>query len=138
MTFRGLPVWVGQISRDIGTRITTKSPTLTTHKIDPDVDETRTALIQDFIYSQSLAAFAYAKGVGAATPDQPRGNLTGDPWFTDGLRAVMLLTDTPTSVLDVEYLHWEDPPERWTAEEMVAATEEGAAAEEGPGTERGQ
>ncbi len=123
VTFRGLPVWVGQISRDIGTRITTKSSTLTTHKIDPDVDETRTALIQDFIYSQALVAFSYAKGVGSATPIEPRGNLTGDPWFTDGLRAVMVLSSDPVSATDIEYLRWEQPPERWTAEEIVTAAE---------------
>jgi len=108
VTFRGLPVWVGQISRDIGTRLTTKSSTLTTHKIDPDVDETRASLIQDFLYSQSLAAFTYAPGVGVYTPEEPRGNLTGDPFFTDGQRAVMVLVAEPVSILDVEYFHWDE------------------------------
>jgi hypothetical protein len=112
ITFRGKEVWVGQISRDIGTRLTSKSSTLTTHKIDPDVDETRSALLQDFVYTRSIGTFAYAKGVGAAPPDEPRGNLTGDPYFTDGLRAVMLLTAEPTSVLDIEYLRWEEPLSR--------------------------
>jgi hypothetical protein len=41
----GKPVWVGQISRDIGVRFTLK--TIVTHKIDPDVDETRDYLLQD-------------------------------------------------------------------------------------------
>ena len=123
VSFRGHDVWVGQISRDIGSRITTKSSTLTTHKIDPDVDETRTALIQDFIYSQALVAFSYAKGVGSATPIEPRGNLTGDPWFTDGLRAVMVLSSDPVSATDIEFLRWETPPDRWTAEEIITAAE---------------
>ena len=35
----GTPVWVGQISRDIGVRFTLKTWNLTTHRIDPDVDE---------------------------------------------------------------------------------------------------
>ena len=39
MRFDGKLVWIGQISRDIGVRFTSK--TITTHKIDPDVDETR-------------------------------------------------------------------------------------------------
>ena len=34
VTYQGLPVWIGQISRDIGVRFTTK--TITTHKIDPE------------------------------------------------------------------------------------------------------
>jgi hypothetical protein len=109
VTFDGTPVLVGQISRDIGSRMTTKSSTLTTHRIDPDVDETRASLVQDLIYSQGLRAFAYAGGVGAAPRSAPRTNLTGDVYFTDGLRLVMLLTDEPTTILDIEFYRWEDP-----------------------------
>jgi len=85
--FDGKPVWVGQISRDIGVRFTIK--TITAHKIDPDVDETRAFINQDLIYAQGLAKVAYVKGVGSAPINEPRGNLTGDPYFTDGLRAVL-------------------------------------------------
>jgi hypothetical protein len=112
VTYRGLPVWVGQISRDIGTRITTKSSTLTTHKIDADVDDTRESLLQDFLYTQAVAAFTYAPGVGAYTPDQPRANLTGDPFFTDGNRAVVVLVKEPVSMLDVEFFHWDERGEK--------------------------
>ena len=62
----GTPVWVGQISRDIGVRLTSKI--LTTHKIDPEVDSARWYLMQDMFYSQSLRRYAFVKGVGAATP----------------------------------------------------------------------
>ena len=106
VTVNGLPVLIGQISRDIGSRITTKSSTLTTHRIDPNVDDTRAALVQDFIYAQALAAYAQAGGVGFVPPHEPRGNLTGDPWFTDGYRAVMLLTSEPTGVTEIEWIDW--------------------------------
>ena len=33
----GQPVWIGQVSRDIGVRFTPKTWNLTTHRIDPDV-----------------------------------------------------------------------------------------------------
>ncbi|MEJ2189107.1 MAG: LssY C-terminal domain-containing protein [Acidobacteriota bacterium] len=108
VTFRGLPVLIGQISRDIGSRFTTKSKTLTTHRIDPNVDETRSSLVQDFIYAQALLAFATAGGVGPAPPEDPRHNLTGDPWFTDGLRAVMLLSAEPVSVTEIHWIDWEN------------------------------
>ena len=39
LRYEGKPVWVGQISRDIGVRFTTKAWNLTTHRIDPDIDE---------------------------------------------------------------------------------------------------
>jgi hypothetical protein len=103
VTYKGLPVMIGQISRDIGSRFTTKSSTLTTHRIDPNVDDTRATLVQDFIYAQALKAYATGGGVGFVSPEAPRGNLTGDPWFTDGDRAVMLLTDEPTSVIEINW-----------------------------------
>ncbi len=115
VTVNGLPVLMGQISRDIGSRFTTKSKTLTTHRIDPNVDDTRAALVQDFIYAQALSAFARVGGVGYVPPEEPRGNLTGDPWFTDGNRAVMLLTSEPTSVTDIDWFDWTDEEE--TSEE---------------------
>jgi len=103
VTYKGLPVLMGQISRDIGSRFTSKSPTLTTHRIDPNVDDTRATLVQDFIYAQALKAYATGSGVGFVSPEEPRGNLTGDPWFTDGNRAVMVLTDEPTSVTEINW-----------------------------------
>ncbi len=111
VTVRGVPVMIGQISRDIGSRLTTKSSTLTTHRIDPNVDDTRAVLVQDFIYAQALKAYARVGGVGFVSPEEPRGNLTGDPWFTDGNRAVMVLTDTPTDVIDITWYRWAEPVE---------------------------
>lgn len=104
--YRGLPVLIGQISRDIGSRVTTKSSTLTTHRIDPDVDETRGSLVQDFLYAQALSVFGYAAGVGEISMDEPRGNLTGDIFFTDGRRAVMLLSADRVMWNDLDYFAW--------------------------------
>jgi hypothetical protein len=107
--FRGNTVWIGQISRDIGVRFILGFPP-TTHKIDPDVDEARGGLIQDLAYSQALVRFAFVKGAGAAPRDGPRSNLTGDPYFTDGLRAVLFFGPRPRTLDEVEYLDWERPP----------------------------
>ena len=104
MTFRGRQVWIGQISRDIGVRFTTK--TITTHKIDPDVDETRSYLMENLAYNQSLAGISYLWGVGSAPPDAPRGNLTGDPYFTDGRRVVLWLTADANELDDIDFYDW--------------------------------
>ncbi|MGD9033314.1 MAG: LssY C-terminal domain-containing protein [Desulfobacteraceae bacterium] len=109
MRLEDKPVWVGQISRDIGVRFTSK--TILTHKIDPDVDETRDFLIQDLWYSGGLAKSAYVKGVGPAPISEPRGNLTGDPYFTDGLRAVLWVSGDPVDMEAIEFVEWEIPPE---------------------------
>jgi len=79
MRYQGMPVYIGQISRDIGVKLTTKSPTLTTHEIDPDVDEARDYLIQDLLESQKLAKLGFVEGVGQAEPENPRYNLTDSP-----------------------------------------------------------
>jgi hypothetical protein len=100
MRHEGKMVWIGQISRDIGVRFTKK--TITTHKIDPDVDETREFLIEDLAYAQSLVRFGYVGGVGAAPIDEPRGNLTGDPYFTDGRRVVLWVSSQPVDIAEVE------------------------------------
>jgi hypothetical protein len=107
--FRGQPVWVGQISRDIGVKFTTKSPTISTHVIDPNVDEARRYLIEDLAYSQALARIALAKGVGAANEDSPRTNLVGDPYYTDGLRAVMFFEPRPRTLANLDFMRWETP-----------------------------
>jgi len=108
VTYEGLPVWLGQISRDIGVRFTKK--TITTHKIDPDTDETREFLLEDLAYSQALEKFAYVEGAIPAPIDDPRGNFTGDPYFTDGYRLVMWVTSTPVDTNDVEFVEWSIPP----------------------------
>jgi hypothetical protein len=106
MRYQGKQVWVGQISRDIGSRLTFHSPTFTTHKIDPDVDEARAALAEDMAYSQGLAKLGLVTGVGAATRDAPRENLTTDPYFTDGLRSVLVFDRKPVSLEQIEVFPW--------------------------------
>ena len=108
MTFEGKPVWIGQISRDIGVRFTRK--TITTHKIDPDVDETREFLVENLAYKQVIQKIAYVGGVGAAPIDAPRGNLTGDPYYTDGLRVVLWIAEDPVDLDDIEFVPWVIPP----------------------------
>jgi hypothetical protein len=97
LRFEGKPVWIGQISRDIGVRFTPKTWNLTTHKIDPDVDDARDYVLDDLMESGRVTRVGYVSGVGAADRAAPRRNLTGDPYFTDGLRAVAVFSPSRTS-----------------------------------------
>jgi LssY C-terminus len=90
--FDGQPVWIGQVSRDIGVRFTPRTWNLTTHQIDPDVDEARNYVLNDLLVAGRVARLGFVAGVGSAPADEPRRNLTGDPYFTDGMRAVALLS----------------------------------------------
>jgi hypothetical protein len=94
--FEGQSVWIGQVSRDIGVRFTPKTWNLTTHQIDPDVDEARNYVLYDLLAGGRVARFGFVTGVEAATAAAPRHNLTGDPYFTDGLRAIVVLSYTRT------------------------------------------
>jgi len=96
MRHQGKPVWIGQISRDIGVRFTPRTWNLTTHKIDPDVDDARDYVLDDLMESGHVSHVARVAGAGAATRSAPRHNLTGDPYFTDGLRAVAFFSETRT------------------------------------------
>jgi len=107
ITYEGQSVWVGQISRDIGVRFSRK--TITTHKIDPDVDETREFLLENLAYHQVLEKFAYVGGVGATSIDAPGSNLTGDPYYTDGLRVILWIAPELTTLQDIAYVNWIDP-----------------------------
>ena len=92
LLFEGQRVWLGQVSRDIGVRFTYKTWNLTTHRVDPDVDEARDYVIEDLTQAGRVEATSYVDGVGGCANTSPRRNLTGDPYFTDGKRAVILLS----------------------------------------------
>ena len=93
----GQPVWIVQVSRDIGVRFTLKTWNLTTHQIDPDVDEARNYVLDNLLVGGHVARLGFVPGVEAAPATLPRRNLTGDPYFTDVLRAVAMLSAEPTS-----------------------------------------
>jgi LssY C-terminus len=105
----GQQVWIGQISRDIGIKLTTQVWYLTTHRISPAVDQDRFYLLQDLILSGAVSRFGFVQGVGASSLPDPRVNLGGDPYVTDGLRLVVFL-GTPRRAFDkIELLDWERP-----------------------------
>lgn len=97
LRFDGRPVWVGQVSRDIGVRMTWRTWNLTTHRIDPDVDDARDYVIEDLLGSGYLERMGYVEGVEVSERAAPRRNLCGDPYVTDGHRAVLILCATKTT-----------------------------------------
>jgi LssY C-terminus len=108
-TFQGRRIWIGQVSRDIGVRVTDQTWNLTTHKIAPDVDFDRAYLLQDLLLSGFVERYGYVDGVGTAPAATPHRNLTGDPYYTDGLRAVVFLSNETRPLGDIDRLPWETP-----------------------------
>jgi hypothetical protein len=79
---------------------------------DPDLDYARDFFLQDLWYSQGLAKFAWVRSPNVVSMDQPRKDLMGAEYFTDGYRIVVWPSGTPISLLQTEYVSWDDPPER--------------------------
>ena len=105
VSYQSAPVWVGQISRDIGVRLSSK--TVVTHKIDPIIDEARLYVLMDLLASRSVQHYGLVKGVGAAPLAAPRFNFTNDPYVTDGLRAVLILNEDQVPFEETKFLPWE-------------------------------
>lgn len=121
-TYGGRTVWVGQVSRDIDVKLTTHSPSLTTHVIDPNVDEAREHLLQSLMVTGAVSRFGFVRAMSPVSEEQPRTNLTEDPYFTDGLRLFAELSGSNTvPAEDLEFIEWqnsEDPndPDRYQPE----------------------
>ncbi|MET0027587.1 MAG: LssY C-terminal domain-containing protein [Candidatus Thiodiazotropha sp.] len=118
----GTPVWIGQVSRDIGVKLTTLSPTLTTHVIDPVVDEAREYTFHSLLHHDAVSKFAFAGGVGVTTEENPGYNLTADPFITDGMRLVVWLTREPVPAHMARDLGWNesaDPVREGKREEFM-------------------
>lgn len=105
---RGRPVWVGQISRDVGVKLTGHWP-LTTHVISPDVDDARYYLVEDLLYGGRVLRLGFVGGVGQASLTSPRRNAEGDPYFTDGLRTVLFLSEGLVPFSKIDLLDWQLP-----------------------------
>jgi hypothetical protein len=103
--YQGRHVWIAQLSRDVGVKPTWHSPFLLTHVIDPEIDEDRSYLLESLMRSQSVSAYGYVDGVGEATLENPKFNLTGDPYRTDGRRLLLIIAgEDPVPIDDVTLL----------------------------------
>ena len=99
-------VFIGGISRDIGVFWTTRTWNLTSHAIDSEVDEARNYITEDLAAAQAISGYGFVKGVGRTTPDNPRENLLGTPWWSNGLRVVLRLSDEPVQLEEIVWLDW--------------------------------
>jgi hypothetical protein len=106
-TVEGRPVWIGQVSRDIGIKLTSQSPTLTTHVIDPMVDESRQFVLESLLFRFRISDFGFTRASEPVPRSLPRKNLAGDAYFTDGLRLVVFLSSEPVAAEKVRNLGWD-------------------------------
>jgi len=102
-TYKGQPVWVGQISRII------RTVALEIFSLAADVDEARDYLLQDLWYAQGLLRYGYIRLSQVATLSNPRQGLYDDDYFTDGMCLVVWVSNEPIALDEVQFVPWERP-----------------------------
>lgn len=102
----GAPVWLGQISQDVGVKLTGRLWPPTTHVIGPDVDAARFFLVQDLWLGDRVSRLGYVEGAPVADPADPARNAEGDPFFSDGRRAVFFVDEAQRGDAPVAFLPW--------------------------------
>jgi hypothetical protein len=68
---------------------------------------TREYLLHSLLAEGFVDRFGFVKGSQRAPSTQPARNLTGDPYFSDGLRLVLILSPDPVPYDQVRSLQWE-------------------------------
>jgi hypothetical protein len=99
------PIWVGDVVHFIPGP---KGPI----GLDPDLDDARDFFLQDLWYSQSMAKFAWLQGPNVVSIDEPKKDVMGNEYFTDGYRIVIWPSGRPISLLEAEHVTWDSPPQR--------------------------
>lgn len=105
LRYRGKSIWAGQVSTRLGGRFGESAEE--TRRIEPHVDEARNDLVQDLLYSQTIAKIGFVKGVGRVVAAELREAPNGSTYHTDGLRAVVIFGDKPVSLDKVDFFDWE-------------------------------
>jgi len=103
-------VWFGSIVRDVGTDVN-KFKDFLTKKIDPDLNETRSFLVEDMAVSQNVNKIGYLRNSEPVNKDNPNINYRNQTWWSDGLVLVMLFDDIPNTIGDITFYDWEFPSE---------------------------
>ena len=66
-------------------------------------------MLLDIASSGHLGQAGYTKGVEQSSPKEPRYNYTNDPYYTDGLRLVLFLTEDDITYDKIHWYDWEEP-----------------------------
>ena len=101
-------VWIGSTTRDVGTDVD-KVKDFLTKKIDPDLNETRSFLVEDMALSQSVNKIGYLSNSDPTNKDNPNINYKNQAWWSDGLVLVLLFDDLPNTIGDITFYDWEFP-----------------------------
>ena len=89
------PIWIGSATKDVKVELS-KTNHLPTHGIAPDLDEERALVVSELAQTGFVIEDTTCPGFGKETHGFNGG---GDPYFTNGLVAVLALANIRTSPL---------------------------------------
>ncbi len=107
--YKGKEVWIGAVSRDIGSYLTGKKQLLLEQTLDPSMDESRAYVMEDLAFSGGVKKFGFVGGVEPAPRYAPHRNFLEQTWWTDGKRAVLQFHDEPRTLSEIDFFLWEWP-----------------------------
>ena len=103
----GVPVWAVNVRHAIG-RLFELGENFFGIRFDPDTDNGRNYVLQDFWYGRSLESYAWS-GSGKKVPESdPVSDFNGNVWFSDGFRVVLWLSGEPVSLKDATGRNWDN------------------------------
>lgn len=102
----GVPVWVAQIKHAIGRRYKIEEQFLGV-KLDPDINDGRNFLLQNFWYSEALIQYAWSASGWKVDESNPELDFNNNAWFSDGYRLVMWVSGEPVSHSEVNRIDWD-------------------------------
>lgn len=104
-------VWLAQITHYAGLRKLLGAE-LFQARLDPDIDEARSYMMQLMWYSHGLKATAWSSTGNAVPLPRSQEGIMSTRYFTDGYRAVLWLSGPPVSIVETIILEWDDQPRR--------------------------
>ncbi|MBZ0109600.1 MAG: LssY C-terminal domain-containing protein [Candidatus Scalindua rubra] len=104
--FKGKSVWIGNIIHDIGTKRKSKSLNYA-NKIDPNIDNASYYLFMDIMMVQGLAKLGVVQCIDKFTPENPGKTLSGNSYWTEGKRVVLLFSDDLRAMDEIDFFNWD-------------------------------
>ncbi len=120
--YQGQPILLVQSGRPMGGRY--RPADAGKPVLHPAIDETRSLVIQDMLYSGGLEKLGFVKGVNPVTSEQQFNHPEEFAYHSDGLRAVFFIITRPLSISDVEILDWVPALERQVSEAVERNSKE--------------
>jgi hypothetical protein len=62
--------------------------------------------LENLLFRFRVRYFGFVRASEPAFREQPRENLTGDPYITDGMRLIVFIAEEPVKAEDVRNLGW--------------------------------